>query len=184
MKAHLVKIRRNKNNVMKTLCNVMKSQNISSRYSWQKSRANQTNYDINFLDVKIQFDLQSFIANYTMNDYNDINPGSRRGPQGPDPEPPPDESNLKRAISCESVCSDTSVVLNDLEEAPIVGHVCVGVQYDRWGGRGADSEGDLAVSVLEARDLITPDGQPAQDTFARFEHSIKRIRSNTQSSGI
>ncbi|KAK9299785.1 hypothetical protein QLX08_007286 [Tetragonisca angustula] len=110
---------------------------------------------------------QSFITNYTINDYNDINPGSRRGPQGPDPEPPPDESNLKRAISCESVCSDTSVVLNDLEEAPIVGHVCVGVQYDRWGGRGADSEGDLAVSVLEARDLITPDGQPAQDTFAR-----------------
>ncbi|XP_043520314.1 uncharacterized protein LOC122534076 isoform X2 [Frieseomelitta varia] len=110
---------------------------------------------------------QSFITNYTINDYNDINPGSRRGPQGPDPEPPPDESNLKRAISCESVCSDTSVVLNDLEEAPIVGHVCVGVQYDRWGGRGADSEGDLAVSVLEARDLITPDEQPAQDTFAR-----------------
>ncbi|CAD1475102.1 unnamed protein product, partial [Heterotrigona itama] len=120
-----------------------------------------------FLHVEIQFDLQSFIANYTMNDYNDINPGSRRGPQGPDPEPPPDESNLKRAVSCESVCSDTSVVLNDLEEAPIVGHVCVGVQYDRWSGRSADSEGDLAVSVLEARDLITPDGQPAQDTFAR-----------------
>lgn len=110
-----------------------------------------------------------------MNDYNDINPGSRRGPQGPDPEPPPDESNLKRAISCESVCSDTSVVLNDLEEAPIVGHVCVGVQYDRWGGRGADSEGDLAVSVLEARDLVTSDGQPAQDTFARFEHFVKLI---------
>ncbi|XP_043802945.1 uncharacterized protein LOC122720360 [Apis laboriosa] len=110
---------------------------------------------------------QSFITNYTMNDYNEVNPGSRRGPQGPDPEPPPDESNLKRAISCESVCSDTSVVLNDLEEAPVVGHVCVGVQYDRWSGRGADSEGDLAVSVLEARDLIAPDGQPAQDTFAR-----------------
>lgn len=110
-----------------------------------------------------------------MNDYNDINPGSRRGPQGPDPEPPPDESNLKRAISCESVCSDTSVVLNDLEEAPVVGHVCVGVQYDRWGGRGADSEGDLAVSVLEARDLVTSDGQPAQDTFARFEHFVKLI---------
>lgn len=107
-----------------------------------------------------------------MNDYNEVNPGSRRGPQGPDPELPPDESNLKRAISCESVCSDTSVVLNDLEEAPVVGHVCVGVQYDRWSGRGADSEGDLAVSVLEARDLIAPDGQPAQDTFARFEYSL------------
>ena len=69
-------------------------------------------------------------------------------------------------------------MLNDLEEAPIVGHVCVGVQYDRWGGRGADSEGDLAVSVLEARDLITPDGQPAQDTFARFErfHETYQIK--------
>ncbi|XP_029055887.1 uncharacterized protein LOC114882891 [Osmia bicornis bicornis] len=109
----------------------------------------------------------SFITNYTMNDHNEFSPESRRGPQGPEPEPPPDESNLKRAISCESVCSDTSVVLNDLEEAPIVGHVCVGIEYDKWSGRGGENEGDLAISVLEARDLVTPDGQPARDTFAR-----------------
>ncbi|XP_017792561.1 PREDICTED: uncharacterized protein LOC108574471 [Habropoda laboriosa] len=103
----------------------------------------------------------AYITHYSMNDHNEVSPGSRRGSQGPEPEPPPDESNLKRAISCESVCSDTSVVLNDLEETPIVGHVCVGVEYDRYGGRG------LGVSILEARDLIAPDGQPAQDTFTR-----------------
>ncbi|XP_048511026.1 uncharacterized protein LOC105684151 isoform X1 [Athalia rosae] len=89
----------------------------------------------------------------------------RKGSQGPEPEPPPDEASLKRAVSCDSVCSDTSVVLGDLEETPIVGHICVGLEYERWGGRGG--EGDLTVSVLEARDLITPDGKPAQDTFVR-----------------
>nr|XP_003702280.1 PREDICTED: uncharacterized protein LOC100880598 [Megachile rotundata] len=109
----------------------------------------------------------AFITNYSMNDHNEFSPESRRGPTGPEPEPPPDESNLKRAISCESVCSDTSVVLNDLDETPIVGHVCVGIECDKWGGRGGDNEGELAVSVLEARDLVTSDGQPARDTFAR-----------------
>lgn len=114
-----------------------------------------------------------------MADHSEISPGCRRGPQGPEPEPPPDESNLQRAISCESVCSDTSVVLNDLEEAPIVGHVCVGVEYDRWCGRAADSEGDLAVSVLEARDLVTLDGEVAQDTFARFDVlSLRQMSQN------
>ncbi|XP_076760783.1 uncharacterized protein LOC143429184 [Xylocopa sonorina] len=132
-----------------------------------RKRNNQEYYNaLEEMQLKRKFS-QSFISNYTMNDYNEISPGSRRGSQGPEPEPPPDESNLKRAISCESVCSDTSVVLNDLEEAPVVGHVCITVQYDRWGGRGADSEGGLAVSVLEVRQLVTPDGQPAQDTFAR-----------------
>ena len=94
-------------------------------------------------------------------------PVNRRGSQGPEPEPPPDESNLKRAVSCESVCSDTSVNLGDFEDATIVGHVCVGLEHERWGGRGADCEGDLAVSVLEARDLVATDGRPAQDTLAR-----------------
>ncbi|XP_043486029.1 uncharacterized protein LOC122513677 isoform X1 [Polistes fuscatus] len=112
---------------------------------------------------------ENYITNYSINEHErESNSGSRRGSQGPEPEPPPpDESNLKRAISCESVCSDTSVVLNDLEEAPVVGHVCVGLEHERWGGRGTDSEGDLAVSVLEARDLVAPDARPAQDTFAR-----------------
>ncbi|XP_043259386.1 uncharacterized protein LOC122401370 [Colletes gigas] len=109
----------------------------------------------------------AFKVNYTLNDLNEISRGSRRGPQGPEPEPPPDESVMKRAISCESVCSETSVVLNDLEERPIAGYVCVTVEYDRLSGRGFDNEGDLVVSVREAKDLVTPDGQPARDTFAR-----------------
>ncbi|XP_015116872.1 uncharacterized protein LOC107041029 [Diachasma alloeum] len=104
---------------------------------------------------------------YTGTEIDDGNTGSRRESQGPEPEPPPDEANLKRAISCESVCSDTSVVLGDIEDVTVVGHICVGLEYERWGGRGADIEGDLAASVLEARDLITPDGQPAQDTLVR-----------------
>ncbi|XP_067205722.1 uncharacterized protein Syt12 isoform X2 [Linepithema humile] len=108
---------------------------------------------------------ESYLA-YALNDLNSRS-GNRRGSWGPEPEPPPDEFTLKRAISCESVCSDTSINLNDLEEVPIVGHVCVGLEHERWGGRGSDCEGDLAVSVLEARDLVTADGSPAQDTFVR-----------------
>lgn len=38
---------------------------------------------------------------------------------------------LKRAVSCESVCSDTSVVLGDLEEPHVTGYLCVGLDYDR-----------------------------------------------------
>ncbi|XP_015605422.1 uncharacterized protein LOC107272621 isoform X2 [Cephus cinctus] len=111
--------------------------------------------------------LEDTYTGYTSNESGEMTPSSRRGSQGPEPEPPPDESTLKRAVSCESVCSDTSVVLGDLEETPIVGHVCVGLEHERWNGRGAEGEGDLSVSVLEARDLIAPDGGPAQDTFAR-----------------
>jgi len=104
---------------------------------------------------------------YTINDYNDTRSENRRSSLGPEPEPPPDEFTLKRALSCESVCSDISINLNDLEEAPIVGHICVGLEYERWGSRGSDCEGDLAVSILEARDLVAPNGSPAQDTFVR-----------------
>ncbi|RLU24754.1 hypothetical protein DMN91_002844 [Ooceraea biroi] len=111
--------------------------------------------------------LEESYLGYLMNDHNSTRTGNRRGSLGPEPEPPPDESTLKRAISCESVCSDTSVNLNDLEEAPIVGHICVGLEHERWGGRGSDCEGDLAVSVLEARDLVATDGSPAEDTFVR-----------------
>lgn len=47
-----------------------------------------------------------------------------------------DFASLQRAISCESVCSDTSVQLNDLEtaneeEAPVVGLICVALELDR-----------------------------------------------------
>ena len=102
---------------------------------------------------------------YSMGDFMDMSLGIRRDSL-PEPEPPPDPSTLQHAVSCESVCSDTSVTLGDLDEAPVVGHVCVGLEHERWGGRG-EGEGHLAVSVLEARDLVTSDGQPAQDTFAR-----------------
>ncbi|XP_011503197.1 PREDICTED: uncharacterized protein LOC105366444 [Ceratosolen solmsi marchali] len=76
---------------------------------------------------------------------------------------------LQRAISCESLCSDTSVVLNDLEPSPdnasIVGMICIGLEHDSWPSHIGDSK--LIVSVLEARDLIAPDSRPAQHTFAR-----------------
>ena len=38
---------------------------------------------------------------------------------------------LQRAMSCDSVCSDTSVVLGDLEEPNVTGYLCVGLEYDR-----------------------------------------------------
>lgn len=104
---------------------------------------------------------------YIMGDFMDLGLGIRRSSL-PEPEPP-DLSTLQRAVSFESVCSDTSVTLVDLDEAPIVGHVCVGLEHERWSGRG-EGEGDLIVSVLEARDLVAADGQPAQDTFARYDH--------------
>ncbi|CAH1370489.1 hypothetical protein MTP99_012082 [Tenebrio molitor] len=54
---------------------------------------------------------------------------------------------LKRALSCDSVCSDTSVALGDLEEVNITGYLCIGLEYE--------SECcDLVVNVLEAKDLI------------------------------
>ncbi|XP_072376409.1 synaptotagmin-12-like isoform X1 [Diabrotica undecimpunctata] len=53
---------------------------------------------------------------------------------------------LKRAISCDSVCSDTSVGLGDLEMLNITGYLCIGLEYDSecW---------DLVVNVLEAKEL-------------------------------
>lgn len=42
-------------------------------------------------------------------------------------------SALKRAISCDSVSSESSVVLGDLEQIapPITGSLCIGLQYDK-----------------------------------------------------
>ncbi|XP_056631591.1 synaptotagmin-12 [Diorhabda sublineata] len=68
------------------------------------------------------------------------------------PVPPQSEeievvpSALKRAISCDSVCSDTSVGLGDLEMLNITGYLCIGLEYDSecW---------DLVVNVLEAKEL-------------------------------
>lgn len=38
---------------------------------------------------------------------------------------------IKRALSCDSVCSDTSVALGDLETFNITGYLCIGLEYDR-----------------------------------------------------
>lgn len=40
-------------------------------------------------------------------------------------------ATLQRAISCDSVCSDTSVVVSDLQEPNVTGYLCVGLEYDR-----------------------------------------------------
>ncbi|GFG33661.1 hypothetical protein Cfor_11711 [Coptotermes formosanus] len=67
---------------------------------------------------------------------------------------------LQRAMSCDSVCSDTSVVLGDLEEPNVTGYLCVGLEYD------SDSA-DLVVSVLEAKDLVASDNNGSIDTYVR-----------------
>jgi hypothetical protein len=38
---------------------------------------------------------------------------------------------LQRAMSCDSVCSDTSIMLGDLQEPNVTGYLCVGLEYDR-----------------------------------------------------
>ncbi|KAK9708300.1 hypothetical protein QE152_g27291 [Popillia japonica] len=38
---------------------------------------------------------------------------------------------IKRALSCDSVCSDTSVALGDLEEINVTGYLCIGFEYER-----------------------------------------------------
>ncbi|KAJ8982657.1 hypothetical protein NQ317_019058 [Molorchus minor] len=38
---------------------------------------------------------------------------------------------LKRAMSCDSICSDTSVALGDLEMFNVTGYLCIGLEYDR-----------------------------------------------------
>lgn len=42
-------------------------------------------------------------------------------------------TNLHRAVSCESVSSESSVLLADLEHPvpPVTGHLCIGLQYDK-----------------------------------------------------
>ncbi|XP_050300197.1 synaptotagmin-12 [Anthonomus grandis grandis] len=74
-----------------------------------------------------------------------------------------DESDnvLKRALSCDSVCSDTSVGLGDLEGFNTTGYLCIGLEYDseNW---------DFIVNVLEAKDLskvVRSDGY--LDTYVR-----------------
>ncbi|XP_063231914.1 synaptotagmin-12 [Bacillus rossius redtenbacheri] len=66
---------------------------------------------------------------------------------------------LQRAMSCDSVCSDTSVAPGDLVEPGVTGGLCVGLEYD-------SEAADLLVSVLEAKDLVGPDNSSV-DTYVR-----------------
>lgn len=38
---------------------------------------------------------------------------------------------LQRAVSCDSVCSDTSIALGDLLEPNVTGYLCVGLEYEK-----------------------------------------------------
>ncbi|XP_071516703.1 uncharacterized protein [Panulirus ornatus] len=69
---------------------------------------------------------------------------------------------LKRAVSCDSVSSDTSVTLGELEETcgQITGHLSVQLIYD-------SDTADLEVVVVEARDLVGPDPHAAVDSYVR-----------------
>ncbi|KAJ9584229.1 hypothetical protein L9F63_021434 [Diploptera punctata] len=67
---------------------------------------------------------------------------------------------LQRAMSCDSVCSENSVVLEDLQEPNVTGYLCIGLEFD------SDSS-DLVVNVLEGKDLVGPDNNPSIDTYVR-----------------
>ncbi|XP_047111990.1 synaptotagmin-12-like, partial [Schistocerca piceifrons] len=96
----------------------------------------------------------------------------RPAPSPPPPPPPPAPATdlevcdvpagLRRAASCESVCSDTSVVLGDLQEAPVAGYLCVGLESD-------SSSGELVVTVLEAKELAD-----SPDSYVRLSLSPDR----------
>lgn len=80
-------------------------------------------------------------------------------------------SPLTRAQSCESVSSDTSVRLADLEQprALVTGQLCIGLQTDR-ATQTADGI-ELVVTVMEARELLAPVHVPSDapfDTFVRM----------------
>ncbi|XP_048517528.1 synaptotagmin-12 [Dendroctonus ponderosae] len=68
---------------------------------------------------------------------------------------------IKRALSCDSVCSETSVALSDLEAFNVTGYLCIGLEYD-------SESWDFIVNVLEAKDLtgvVKVDGY--LDTYVR-----------------
>ncbi|XP_033608197.1 synaptotagmin-12 isoform X3 [Cryptotermes secundus] len=86
---------------------------------------------------------------------------SAEDPESGDQLPPA----LQRAVSCDSVCSDTSIVLGDLQEPNVTGYLCVGLEYDR--PACFSDSADLVVSVLEAKDLVGPDSNAIIDTYVR-----------------
>ncbi|XP_069167746.1 uncharacterized protein [Procambarus clarkii] len=69
---------------------------------------------------------------------------------------------LKRAMSCDSVSSDTSVTLGELEDTcgQVTGHLTVHLIYD-------SDTADLEVVVVEGRDLVGPDPHAAVDSYVR-----------------
>ncbi|EDW49015.1 GM11624 [Drosophila sechellia] len=76
--------------------------------------------------------------------------------------------NLERAISCDSVTSDSTLFLDQLDQpyTQITGYLCVGLNYDQM---SMSNEGmELTVSVLEAKGLICPFSVESLDTFVRI----------------
>ncbi|XP_022238779.1 synaptotagmin-6-like [Limulus polyphemus] len=69
-------------------------------------------------------------------------------------------TKLKRALSCTSVSSDTSVVLDTLESPQSNGELEIGLEYD------SETE-DLIVIVNKARNLIGPDPNMNVDSYVR-----------------
>ncbi|CAG7784788.1 unnamed protein product [Allacma fusca] len=70
--------------------------------------------------------------------------------------------SLQRAMSCDSVCSDTSVVLGDLDQPQLTGHLCIGLEYD-------SETADLLVNVIEAKEIngLHPDPTTPFDSYIR-----------------
>ncbi|BFG02805.1 uncharacterized protein DMAD_02215 [Drosophila madeirensis] len=76
--------------------------------------------------------------------------------------------NLEHAISCDSVNSDSTLFLDQLDQpyTQITGYLCIGLHYDK---NSISSEGmELTVSVLEAKGLICPFSVESLDTFVRI----------------
>ncbi|XP_013782740.1 synaptotagmin-12-like isoform X4 [Limulus polyphemus] len=73
-----------------------------------------------------------------------------------------DDSSIKlqRALSCDSVSSDTSIVLDTLETSLSNGELEIGFEYD------SETE-DLIVIVNQARDLVGPDPNITVDSYVR-----------------
>lgn len=69
-------------------------------------------------------------------------------------------SPLQRALSCDSVCSDTSVVLETLEVPRSNGELEIGLEYDN------ETE-DLIVLVNQARDLVGIEPNVPVDSYVR-----------------
>ncbi|XP_067137321.1 synaptotagmin-12-like isoform X1 [Centruroides vittatus] len=69
-------------------------------------------------------------------------------------------SPLQRALSCDSVCSDTSVVLETLEVPRSNGELEIGLEYDN------ETE-DLMVLVNQARDLVGTEPNVPVDSYVR-----------------